>query len=92
MANDITGAVWRLDSTPFSYPYPGVKIVNANWTDAQNLGDQAVLQTTASHPIIDSKAQGPNYQQHFGFLGWQNGVKLVTLNSGVLNLSVGAGK
>lgn len=91
MANDISGSVWRIDTTPFSYAYP-VKIVSANWTDQQNVGDQVVLQTTASKPIIDSQAQQINFQQNFGFLGWQNGIKIVTLDSGVLNLSVGAGK
>lgn len=69
-----------------------MKIISANWTDQTSIGDQVVLRTTAGLPIIDSKAQQPNFQQNFGFLGWQNGLVLVTLDSGVLNLSVGGGK
>jgi len=76
---------------PFAYTGP-VKIIGANWTDQTAAGDQIVFQTTASKPIIDSKAQEANYQQNFGVLGWQNGIKGVTLASGVLNIAVGAGK
>jgi len=76
---------------PFSYAFP-VKIVVAQWTDATSAGDQIVVQNTASVPIIDSQASSPNFQQNFGFLGWQNGIKVTTLTSGVLQLSVGGGK
>jgi hypothetical protein len=91
IANDISGTVFRIDTLPFSYPYP-VKIVTAQWTDAVSAGDQVVMQNTASKPIIDSQASSPNFQQNFGFLGWQNGIKVTTLTSGVLQLSVGGGK
>jgi hypothetical protein len=91
MANDISGVVWRIDTLPFSYAFP-VKIVTAQYTDAVSTGDQVVMQNTAGKPIIDSQASSPNFQQNFGFLGWQNGIKVTTLTSGVLQLSVGGGK
>jgi hypothetical protein len=91
IANDTSGTVWRIDTLPFSYAFP-VKIVTAQWTEAVSSGDQIVLQNTASKPIIDSQASSPNFQQNFGFLGWQNGIKVTTLTSGVLQLSVGGGK
>jgi len=91
MANDISSTVWRIDTLPFAYTGP-VYIIGANWTDQVTAGDQCVFQTTGSKPIIDSKAQTANYQQNFGKLGWQNGIKGVTLTSGVLNIAVGAGK
>ena len=92
MANDITGAVWRIDTLPFAYTGP-VKIVNASWLEGGTVGDQLVMQTTASKPIIDSKCYALDYPQVFGFLGWfPTGIKVVTLTSGVLQLSVGAGR
>ena len=91
MANDISSSVWRIDTVPFSYAFP-VKIDTINWSDQTSAGDRLVLQTTASKPVIDSIAQQPNFQQNFGKLGWQNGLKLVTLDSGVVSIAVGAGK
>ena len=91
MANDISSTVWRIDTLPFSYTAP-VKIKTLNWTDATSAGDQVVIQTTAGKPIVDSIAQQPNFQQNFGELGWQNGLQVTTLTSGVVNIAVGAGK
>jgi len=92
MANDISSGNWRIDTLPFSYPYP-VKIINSNWTDQSTANDQIVFQQQNGKPLIDSKAQTPNYQQNFGFMGWfTSGIKGVILTSGVLNISVGSGK
>lgn len=83
--------VWRIDTLPFSYPYR-VKIQNAQWTEAVSTGDQMAVTDSAGTPVIDSQASSPNFQQNFGFLGWQNGLIVTTLTSGVLQLSVGGGK
>jgi hypothetical protein len=92
MANDITGPVWRIDTLPFSYTGP-VKLVNVSWTEAATAGDQLVMQSTASKPIIDDKAYAANYDKNFGFLGWYpTGIKVTTLTSGIILISVGSGK
>lgn len=91
MANSIAGNVWRIDTLPFSYAFP-VKIANAQWTEAVSAGDQVAVTNAAGTPVIDSQASSPNFQQNFGFLGWQNGIVVTTLTSGVLQLSVGGGK
>ena len=91
MANDVSGAQWRVDTLPFAQTGP-VYIIGANWTGETTTGDACVFQTTASKPVIDSKASSTDFQQNYGTLGWQNGLKGVTLTSGVLTISVGAGK
>jgi hypothetical protein len=92
VANNITGAVWRIDTLPFSYSGP-VKIVNAIWSEAVAAGDQLVMQTIDSRPIIDTKAYAANYDWTMGFLGWfPTGIKITTLTSGVVQIVVGAGR
>lgn len=92
MANDITGPVWRIDTLPFIYKGP-VKIVNLTWTDQAAIGDALVIQTLANKPVVDSKAYAVNFVQNFGFLGWYpTGIQVTTLGSGVVQISVGAGK
>lgn len=92
MANDISSGNWRIDTLPFSYPYP-VKIVNANWTDQTAAGDQLIATQGNGKPLIDSKAQQANFQQNFGNLGWYtSGIKVTKLDSGVLNINVGSGR
>ena len=91
MANDISGGVWRLDTVPFSYNAT-VKIVNLVWTDEGALGDSLVLQTISGKPIVDAKAAGADSSTYFGFFGWVPSLRLVTLTSGVVMISVGAGR
>lgn len=91
MANSISGTVWRIDTLPFTYKYP-VKITGANWTDQTAVGNQIVVKDNGGNTIIDSKAQQVNFQQNFGNLGWQTGITVTTLDSGVLTISVGGGK
>ena len=91
MANDISGAVWRIDTLPFSYPYP-VKIANVIWSDAGAAGDSAVMQTVASKPILDQKAYAADYNWSSGFIGWVPSLKVTALDSGVLQIVVGSGK
>ena len=92
MANNISGPVWRIDTLPFSYTGP-VKMVNTTWTEAATAGDQLVIQSQDSKTIIDDKAYATNYDKNFGFLGWYpTGIKVTTLTSGVVLISVGSGK
>lgn len=93
MANNISGTVWRIDTIPFSYAQP-VKVDNVNWTEAANVGDRFVMQTNTGNPIMDARANQVNYTQNFGKLGpWQNsGIKITTLDSGVVYITVGGGK
>ena len=91
MANDISTGVFRVDTLPFSYRQP-VKLVNINWTDQANAGDQVVITDYAGKAVFDQKAAGANQMFNSGLLGWQNGIVVTKLDSGVLNISVGAGK
>jgi len=92
MANDISGPVWRIDTLPFSYVGP-VKIVNLSWTDQAAAGDSLVVQSQTSKTIVDTKAYAANYPENFGFLGWYpTGIKVTTLTSGIVLISVGAGR
>jgi hypothetical protein len=91
MANDISSANWRLDTTPFSYAFP-VKINNINWTEQISPGDEVILNDTNGKLVAKSKAQQANFQQNFGKLDWQRGLTLNKIDSGVLVIQVGAGK
>lgn len=84
MANDISGAVWRIDTAPFSYNAP-VKIVNFNATGGTG---RVVLTTVKGKPIIDLALPVVNS----GFIGWVPSLMLVTLSGATINISVGAGR
>ena len=66
--------------------------MNLNWTDQANAGDQLVITDFAGKAVFDQKATGANQMFNSGFLGWQNGIVITTLDSGVVNISVGSGK
>jgi len=92
MANNIQGPVWRIDTLPFVYHGP-VKITNLWWTDQVAAGDSLVINSITGVPIVDSKAYAANFVQNFGFLGWYPvGIQVLTLGSGVIHISVGAGR
>ena len=90
MANDLTGAVWKIDST-MEYKAP-VKIVNINWSDQVTPGDEITITTSAGKPILDSKAYAANFLQNFGFLGWVSSFKVTKIDSGLIQVTVGSGK
>lgn len=92
MANNFTGPVWRID-TVFTTASPTVKLVNVTWNEAVAAGDQAIITTKDGRTLVDTKSQETNFSQNFGFIGWaSDGIKVPTLTSGVLLITVGAGK
>ena len=91
MANDISTGVWRIDTLPFSYQQQ-VKIDSLNWTDQANAGDQMIITNFAGKAVHDVKTQAANVPQTLGKLGWQNGIVVTKLDSGVILIAVGAGR
>lgn len=93
MANDITGAVWRIDTAPFSYDYP-VKIENLNITDS-TLADHVQIFDKAGRTLVDWTSTSGEQQYRIGKLIWTAGI---VINSGglgttsVITIAVGAGK
>jgi hypothetical protein len=93
MANDITSAIWRLDTAPFSYSYP-VKIINLNITDA-TAADHVVLKDINGKTIVDFTANASELDYRIGNLGWVRGVVITTGGLGttaVVQIAVGAGR
>lgn len=90
MANDLTGPVWKIDST-MTYNGP-VKIVNISWNEAVTAGDQITLTEISGKPVLDSKAYAANYSQNFGFLGYHQNLKVTKIDSGIIYITVGSGK
>lgn len=95
MANDITGAVWRLDTAPFtSSTFLRVKIENLNITDA-TASDHVVVTDLNGKTLADFTATSGEQQYRVGKLGWVNGVKIASGGLGtssVVTIAVGAGK
>lgn len=92
MANNFTGPIWRID-TVFTTASPPVKLVNVVWNEAATIGDQAIITTKDGRTLVDSKANQVNYSQSFSSINWaSDGIKVPTLTSGVLLISIGSGK
>jgi hypothetical protein len=99
MANDISANPWKIDTPGASviYAFP-VKVMNINWsnytiTSAQNL----VVQDSNGKDIVNSTtgaagASGQLQVLNTGPLGWVRGIKVPTLTSGEVTISIGAGK
>lgn len=96
MANDISTGVWRIDTAPFSYPYP-VDVLNLNITNAAT-GDHVVITQNNNKPLVDFTANASETDYRIGKLGWvQNGIKIASGGLGVggtavVIIAVGAGK
>lgn len=84
--------MWRLDTAPFSYPYP-VKILNLNINGAGT--DHVVITQKNGQPLVDFTASAGDLQYRVGNLGWAQGVVIGSggLGTGsVVEIAVGAGK
>jgi hypothetical protein len=94
MANDITTAVWRLDTAPFSYTQSPVKIMNLNITDA-TAADHVVIKDSAGKTIVDFTANASELDYRIGVLGWVNGIVIAASGLGttaVVTIAIGRGK
>jgi hypothetical protein len=93
MANSISGAVWRIDTAPFSYAFP-VKVENLNITDA-TAADHVVMKDSAGRTLVDFTANSAELDYRIGKLGWVNGLSVASGGLGtsaVITIAVGAGK
>ena len=93
MGNSATGAVWTLNTVPFSYLYP-VKVENLNITDC-TASDHVVIKDAAGRTLVDFTATSSELQYRVGKLGWVNGIVITTGGLGtsaVVTIAVGAGK
>lgn len=94
MANDVTSAVWRLDTAPFASLVTRVKILNLNVTSA-TAGDHVVITDLNGKPVVDFTASAGDLDYRIGNLGWVNGIKIASGGLGttaVVYIAVGAGK
>ena len=91
MANDISTTRWQIDTLPFKYPYR-VFILSAEWSGETALGDTLLFTDNNDKPLFTSKASAADFMQNWPKQGWVNGVKGVTLTSGVLTINVGGAK
>jgi hypothetical protein len=96
LANDITSAIWRLDTAPFTTAgnILRVKIINLNITDA-TAADHVVLKDLNGKTIVDFTANASELDYRIGNLGWVNGIVIASGGLGtsaVVTIAVGAGK
>ena len=93
MANSIGGAVWRIDTAPFSSgTVTRVKISNLNVGDS-TAGDHVVITELNGNPLVDFVSNGAEYR--VATLGWVNGIKIASGGLGassVVTIAIGAGK
>ncbi len=93
MANSATGAVWNLNTAPFSYAYP-VKVDNLNITDS-TAADHVVIKDFAGRTLVDWTADAGTLEYRIGKLGWVNGIVIASGGLGtssIVTIAVGVGK
>ncbi len=77
------------------YAFP-VKILNINWSNYTLATAQTVqLQDSNGKDILNATTAATSATMqpiNTGFIGWVRGIKLPTLGSGELTISIGAGK
>jgi hypothetical protein len=94
MANDVTSAVWRIDTAPFTSSMSRVKVMNLNITGATS-SDHVIITDLNSKPIVDFTASAGDLDYRIGNLGWVNGIKIASGGLGttaIVTIAVGAGK
>ena len=93
MANSISGAVWNLNTAPFSYQWP-VRVKNLNITDA-TANDNVVIKDYAGRTLVNWTATSGELQYRIGDLGWVNGIVIAAGGLGtssVVTLAVSSGR
>jgi hypothetical protein len=93
MANDISANPWRIDTAPFSYPYP-VKITNLNINDVAGT-DHVQIKDINGKIIVDYTGNTAEDEYRIGGLGWVRGIVVSSGGLGasaIVTIAVGAGK
>lgn len=92
MANDISSAVWKIDTASASPVYAfRVKVTNVVWAN-ETVGATLVITDANGKLILSAIATSGLGQNRFGGYGWQNGIIVSTLSAGIVSIAIGAGK
>ena len=92
MANDLTGQVWYID-TPMTVEDPTWKNCNIyiyalNWSNIVAAGDRLTVKDRVGRVIYDVTADAAKENVNLPHLGWVQGVVVVTLTSGNVQIMV----
>jgi hypothetical protein len=96
MANDISANPWKIDTAGAGtiYAFP-VRIGNINWSN-YSLGVSQTCQVqdvNGKDILLAVTGTGTQMQPtNTGVIGWVRGLKVTTLGSGELTITIGAGK